>query len=121
MLNIQNVPSMFVHFSDIVILGTVCYYIGVRRAREAKAHRPKGSKTMATIKEITERMLKRHGIEYECFGFKFEDSFKGVRNGKHWMLETTCSWDGFYSLYIEGGYKATRISNKSAVKKILSL
>lgn len=70
-----------------------------------------------TYREFAEKLLKRNGITYECHN----GDFNGDRNGVHWNLNETCSWDNCYQLSLGTGYQANRISIKTAIKKILAL
>ena len=70
-----------------------------------------------TYREFAEKLFKRYGIDYKCH----DGDFNGDRNGVHWSLYETCSWDGCYQLTLSTGYQANRISIKTAVKKILAL
>lgn len=73
-----------------------------------------------TYKQFAEKLLKMHGIQYECIDERGNGCFKGERNGTKWLINDTCSWDNYYQLTI-ADYRANRISIKTAVKKILSL
>lgn len=73
-----------------------------------------------TYKQFTEKLLKKHGIQYECIDELGDGCFKGERNGEKWLICDTCSWSNCYQLTI-GDYRANRISIKTAVKKILAL
>ena len=69
-----------------------------------------------TQKQFAEKLFKKYGIEYEeCYS-----GFRGERNGKHWNIQETCSWDGYYQFYTSD-YSANRIKIQTIIKKILAM
>lgn len=69
-----------------------------------------------TQKQFAEKLFKRYGITYEeCYG-----GFKGERNGKHWYIQETASWDGCYQFSTQD-YLANRIKIQTIIKKILAM
>lgn len=69
-----------------------------------------------TCKQFAEKLFKKYGIDYEeCY-----NGFKGERNGKWWLIQETCSWDGCYQ-FTTSGYTANRIKVQTIIKKILSM
>jgi hypothetical protein len=69
-----------------------------------------------TQKQFAEKLFKKYGIDYEeCY-----NGFCGTRNGKDWMIQETCSWDGYYQ-FCTKDYLANRIKIQSIIKKILAM
>lgn len=73
-----------------------------------------------THREYCEKLLKKNGIEYEVTNYGATFRINGTRNGTEWQISETCSWDNLYQLEYDG-YRATRISIKTAIKKLQQL
>lgn len=69
-----------------------------------------------TCKQFTEKLFKKYGIVYEeCY-----NGFRGEVNGRKWLIQETCSWDGYYQFVTED-YSANRVKIQTIIKKILAM